>query len=419
MVEEFKLRKLVQNLESLRGSGTSMISLIIPPGDSTSLAMRLLTDEFGKASNIKSRVNRQSVQDAVVSTQQRLKLYPHVPPHGLAIYCGTAMISEGGRDRERKITIDIEPSRPLNTSLYYCDNRFHTEPLRKLLETDETFGFIVMDGHGCLFATLTGNSRHILHRMSVELPKKHGRGGQSSVRFARLRVEKRHNYVRRISELVTQYFLTDGRPNITGIVLAGSADFKTVLAESDLFDPRLTSKILGIFDVANGGDIGFEQAISQASSLLHGVKVVREKEILTKFFEQLARDSCWCAYGVENTMFAQGAGALQTLIVWDDLKIQRIVGTGAGTDQIAYVQEGQKVPWEVVERVSLSEWLAEHVAELGCTLEIVSDRSVEGTQFCRGLGGIGGIMRYKMDISSEMESTISKEEKNSNLDDVW
>jgi hypothetical protein len=34
---------------------------------------------------------------------------------------------------------------------------------------------------------------------AVDLPKKHGRGGQSALRFARLRMEKRHNYVRKVS----------------------------------------------------------------------------------------------------------------------------------------------------------------------------------------------------------------------------
>lgn len=37
----------------------------------------------------------------------------------------------------------------------------------------------------------------ILHKFTVDLPKKHGRGGQSALRFARLRMEKRHNYVRK------------------------------------------------------------------------------------------------------------------------------------------------------------------------------------------------------------------------------
>ena len=55
-----------------------------------------------------------------------------------------------------------------------------------------------MDGNGSLFGTLSGNTREVLHKFTVELPKKHGRGGQSALRFARLRLEKRHNYVRKV-----------------------------------------------------------------------------------------------------------------------------------------------------------------------------------------------------------------------------
>ncbi len=55
-----------------------------------------------------------------------------------------------------------------------------------------------MDGNGSLFGTLSGNTREVLHKVSVDLPKKHGRGGQSALRFARLRMEKRHNYVRKV-----------------------------------------------------------------------------------------------------------------------------------------------------------------------------------------------------------------------------
>lgn len=52
-----------------------MISLIIPPGGQVSLVSKMLTDEAGTASNIKSRVNRLSVLSAITSTQNRLKLY--------------------------------------------------------------------------------------------------------------------------------------------------------------------------------------------------------------------------------------------------------------------------------------------------------------------------------------------------------
>lgn len=149
-----------------------MISLIIPPKDQISRVAKMLADEFGTASNIKSRVNRLSVLGAITSVQQRLKLYTKVPPNGLVIYCGTIVTEEG---KEKKVNIDFEPFKPINTSLYLCDNKFHTEALSALLADDNKFGFIVMDGNGALFGTLQGNTRDVLHKFPVDLPKKHGK----------------------------------------------------------------------------------------------------------------------------------------------------------------------------------------------------------------------------------------------------
>lgn len=152
-------------------NGTSMISLIIPPKDQIARVSKMLADEFGTASNIKSRVNRLSVLGAITSVQHRLKLYTKVPPNGLVIYCGTIVTEEG---KEKKVNIDFEPFKPINTSLYLCDNKFHTEALSALLADDNKFGFIVMDGNGSLFGTLQGNTRDVLHKFTIDLPKKHG-----------------------------------------------------------------------------------------------------------------------------------------------------------------------------------------------------------------------------------------------------
>lgn len=68
---------------------------------------------------------------------------------------------------------------------------------------------MIVDGNGALFGTLQGNNRDVLQKISVELPKKHRKGGQSSVRFARLREEKRHNYLRKVAELCTFHFISN------------------------------------------------------------------------------------------------------------------------------------------------------------------------------------------------------------------
>lgn len=50
-------------------------------------------------------------------------------------------------------------------------------------------------------------------------------------------MEKRHNYVRKVAEVATQMFISNDKVNIAGLILAGSADFKTELSQSDMFDP--------------------------------------------------------------------------------------------------------------------------------------------------------------------------------------
>ena len=130
-----------------------------------------------------------------------MKLYKSLPENGLVLFCGVISLDDG--KSEKKITLDIEPFKPINVFCYKCQNKFHTEPLEALLEDDEKFGFIIVDGNGVLYATLQGNNKEVLQRLMVSLPKKHGRGGQSAVRFARIREEKRHNYVRKVCELAT------------------------------------------------------------------------------------------------------------------------------------------------------------------------------------------------------------------------
>merc|ERR1711990_1166583 len=328
-IEMWKIRRLIKSLQEARGNGTSMISLILPPKDDVARANKMLGDEMGTASNIKSRVNRLSVLSAIKSTQERLKLYHRVPKNGLVVYCGTIITEE---NKEKKVTIDFEPFKPINTSLYLCDNKFHTEALQALLQSDDKFGFIIMDGNGTLFGTLQGNTREIIHKISVELPKKHGRGGQSAMRFARLRLEKRHNYVVKVAELANQLFISADKCNVTGLILAGSADFKNVLSANDVFDGRLQAKVLAIVDIAYGGENGFNQAIELSGPVLGNVKFIAEKKLIGQYFEEIAQDTGTYCFGIEDTLKGLEMGAIEVLLCYEDLPTYRVVMSNPATD---------------------------------------------------------------------------------------
>uniref|UniRef100_A0A1B0BUK4 Eukaryotic peptide chain release factor subunit 1 n=1 Tax=Glossina palpalis gambiensis TaxID=67801 RepID=A0A1B0BUK4_9MUSC len=406
-VEIWKIKKLIKSLEMARGNGTSMISSIIPPKDQISRVSKMLADEFGTASNIKSRVNRLSVLGAMTSVQHRLKLYTKVPPNGL---CGTIVTEEG---KEKKVNIDFEPFKPIYTSLYLWDNKFHTEALTALLADDNKFGFIVMDGNGALFGTLPGNTREVLHKYTVDLPKKHGRGGQSALRFAHLPMEKRHNYVHKVAEVATQLFITNDKPNIAGLILAGSADFKTELSQSD------------IADVSYGGENGFNQTIELAAESLQNVKFIQEKKLIGRYFDEISQDTGKYCFGVEDTLRALELDSVETLICWENLDIQRYAlknhANSTSTTVLHLTPEQEKdkthftdketgVEMELIESQALLEWLANNYKSFGATLEIITDKSQEGSQFVRGFGGIGGILRYKVDFQSMQLDELDNED---------
>jgi peptide chain release factor subunit 1 len=107
------------------------------------------------------------------------------------------------------------------------------------------------------------------------------------------------------------------------LILAGLADFKTELNESDMFDQRLKAIVVKIVDCSYGGENGFNQAIELSSDALANVKFVQEKRLISLFFEEISQDTGKYCFGVVDTLRALDLGAVETLIVWENLEINR------------------------------------------------------------------------------------------------
>ena len=58
---------------------------------------------------------------------------------------------------------------------------------------------------------------------------------------------------------------------------------------------------------------------------------------------------------------------------------------------------------QVTDPQSLLDWLAEKHKEFGANLEFVTNGSQEGAQFVKGFGGIGGLLRYKVDFTTSID----------------
>lgn len=426
-LEQFKLKRQIKKLEGATGNGTSLITIIIPAGKKISDFTTLVNEEMGKGENIKDRTNRQSVIMALTSMREKLRNYTRTPKNGLAVFCGNGFME--GQSGERKIMLAIEPFKEIANKVYNCGDTFDVAPLKALLVSNEKYGFVIVDGNGALFGLLQGETRSVINHFSVDLPKKHGKGGQSSNRFARLRTEKRLIYTKKICEETIKAFITDSRPNVDGIILAGYADFKNNVIDNSFFDQRLRPIVLKVVDISYGGDAGFVQAIALAQECFRNVRLVQEQKVVDKFYAQVNFDTGKYCSGVDHTMKNLHEKLVEGLLVYDQLDYQIVQlrpklppkngATGNETRYLRLKEVEHSSTWTdkasgtefvVAEYEPLIDWISENYTQFQCELHLVTDKSPQGNQFAKGFGGIGATLKCKTDANELYFSASEAEE---------
>ncbi len=108
------------------------------------------------------------------------------------------------------------------------------------------------------------------------------------------------------------------------MVLAGSADFKNDLNKTDMFDPRLQVKVVNVCDVSYGFENGLNQAIEKSSEALLNVKFMKEKALISDFFDHIALGDGMVIYGIQDTMKLLESGAVGKIICYEGLDYLRI-----------------------------------------------------------------------------------------------
>ena len=60
-----RLKKAVEDLSSMKGMGTELVSVVVPPDRMISDVRHQLSNEAGQAANIKSKLTRKHVSNAI------------------------------------------------------------------------------------------------------------------------------------------------------------------------------------------------------------------------------------------------------------------------------------------------------------------------------------------------------------------
>lgn len=411
-LELFRLKKTLNTLAKKEGRGTELVSLYIPPGRQISDVMNTLRQEYGTASNIKSTTTRKNVQDAIVKTQQRLKLFKKAPENGLVIFCGA--IPQNGVGSERIETYVIIPLEPISIYVYRCDSRFHTEYLQEMLREKETYGILLVDASIATYAKLQGRRLEIIRQENSGVPGKTRAGGQSARRYERLRDMRLQEYFRRVGAHANEIFLSI--ENLKGLILGGPGPTKYDFDNGDYLNYMLKNKIIDIVDTAYVNEQGVKEVVGKAPKIMRKIRYIEEKEVVQRFLYEIGHDTGLVTYGEEDVRKALKKGAVKTLLLSEGLDVQRVT---VKCNACNYIEQrtlksqmltsleqglmGKPCPKCKAPSLSIADTqaLIDNFAELAdqskTEVEMISDETEEGQMLKKSFGGIAAMLRFKLD----------------------
>ena len=403
--ERYEFKRLLDGLRSKKGRGTELISLYIPPDKQISDVTSQLREEYGQASNIKSRVTRLSVQGSLESAMSRLKLIPKPPENGVVLFIGSVDI---GANRTELFSAALEPPDPIVTYRYHCDSSFYLEPLEEMLADKRTFGLIVLDRREAAIGLLKGKYIESLKTLTSTVPGKQRKGGQSSHRFQQLRLIAIHDFYKRIGESANDAFLPIDPKDLEGILIGGPSPTKEEFVEGGFLHHELQRKVLAALDVSYTDESGLYELVDAAQEQLADLEVTQDKEIMRRFMKELVSDKGLAAYGEKEVRHNLELGAVDVLLLSEDLRKTRakIVCTNRSCDYTdSQTRSGSSEPvgtclkcsspLTIEEEVDIVSDLSKLAEMSGAEVKIISTEFEEGAQLFRAFGGIAAILRYK------------------------
>ena len=414
-VKMYKIRKTIEELSKISGRGTELITVYIPKGKQLHEVITILKEEQGTADNIKSDVTRTHVVDSLSKVVQRLKLYKKTPERGLAIFCGALPREEGGPPGSEVVkAFEIDPPKDMQTFLYRCDDHFHVDILKNMLKDENMIGFLAVDAKDAGWGLLHGDKIEVLKETSSGVAGKHRQGGQSAKRFQKLREMELTYYFNRLATITREYFI-DIYP-IKGLVISGPGPTKEEFINDNYLEYRLQNMIIATIDASYSGSEGIREAFAKSSDILSNFRMVEEKQIVEKLFNEINNNTGLGIYGLDDIINHLKNNIVGKIIITNNTELYRIESKCKKCEHIQekIVERIKVIPTKTELQNSscpscqstdinvfdqdIIDYIAILALKTGTSVEVISGVSEHGTMLA-SIGKIGAILRYNPNYS--------------------
>jgi peptide chain release factor subunit 1 len=410
-VKRYRLKKMLNQLSSISGHGTELVTVYIPPRRQIFDVISQLRNEAGTASNIKSDLTRTHVQDALSRTVEHLKLFKETPENGLVIFCG-AIPTGKGFGTEKIELYSVIPPKPVQINLYRCDDHFWTDHLKDMMKDDKIIGILAIDTQEAGLGILTGDRWEVIDTLTSGVAGKHRQGGQSARRFERLRDNELNEYYHRIADRSQKIFIDQFY--VKGIIVGGPGPTKENFLREEYLDYRLQNSVISTIDTSYSGDEGVREIIDKVNEqgVMTEYRLMEEKRIVKKFMSEVHATKGLGIYGIVDVVKSLKSGAVDMVIVTDDVAYVKldIKCKRCGTSQEKFIERHslQKIKQELISRpcpscsaidfesyeTDIVDYLEELVTQSRSKFEIISGKTEEGAQLA-SIGKVGAVLRFR------------------------
>ena len=400
-----RLKKALEELSSMRGMGTELVTVIVPPDRMIHDIRQHLSQEAGQAANIKSKSTRKHVGDAIESALASLNRYKTPGERGIAVFVGHVIV---GNNKTRLITTVIDdPPEAFPSFRYRCDSTFEVSQLEEMLIDRTAYGLFVIDRSESAYGIASGKRLHCQEHITSQVPSKHGRGGQSAQRFERLIEEAAHNFFQKSAERACNYWLPQIE-NLQGIIVGGPGATKDFVVKKDYFHHEIKKLVREpLFDVGYSNESGLRELIQRAGGLMDQIELDAERNLVDHFLREVMQNHPKATYGESMVRSALDQGAVHTLLLSEALRQRRVgwtckqckhewestqstrsdIPNCPSCDSENIIEDSDR-SMDLVDELSM---LAGHIS---AKVSLVSMDTEEGVTLNDSFGGIAAILRY-------------------------
>lgn len=176
--------------------------------------------------------------------------------------------------------------------------------MNALTKEDYAYGLLLVEAEVATFGMLGPGGVTLLEEAYSIVPKKQRKGGQSSVRYDRVRENLLNDFFKTTSEKAKTVFK---HKDYRGTLVGGPGPTK-----EDFLRKFPQSQVIGVLDVGDSGEPGLRELVNRGAELLKDDTLTKEKGILQEFFGRLAKGDPKTIYGkaqvkeaIENKRLSQ------------------------------------------------------------------------------------------------------------------